>query len=246
MIDILLLAVWGGVTWFVANEGALGAVTTFFSVILGGLLAMNFFEPLAGVIEGALGERADIIALLVLFAAFVTGIRLACEQIAPRMLEVPTPVYHGVRWAFGGATGYVTMAILLTSLHTAPLPRTFLGFAPERGFMRPGGNLFDVDAPDRRWLAFTRYVSLKPLAKGGSNTLVDETGAKLTTLSGFDHNTGYGWGAVTSDGTHPASRAMPSFVIRYADRRQYGAGAAAVVAAPSAGGARPKPAGPAF
>ncbi|QDT17703.1 CvpA family protein [Alienimonas californiensis] len=247
MIDLILLALWGGVTYFVANEGALGAVTTFFCVVLSGLLAMNFFEPLAEAIGGSdfLRERADVICLLGLFAAFVTGMRLACEQIAPRLLELPAPAYHGLRWVFGAATGYVTMAILLTALHVSPLPRTFLGFAPERGFSKPGGNLFDVDAPDRRWLAFTRYVSLNPLKKGGGNRLEDGNGTLLNTLSGFDNRTGYGWDAVTSDGSHAATKSMPSFVIRYADRRANGAGAApAAPAAPAPGAQRST--GPAF
>ncbi|MFH5804157.1 CvpA family protein [Alienimonas sp. DA493] len=248
MIDLILLALWGGVTYFVANEGALGAVTTFFCVVLSGLLAMNFFEPLAEAIGGSdfLRERADVICLLGLFAAFVTGMRLACEQIAPRMLELPAAAYHALRWVFGAATGYVTMAVILVALHVSPLPRTFLGFAPERGFAAtsPGGNLFDVDAPDRRWLAFTRYVSLNPLKKGGRNQLVDGNGTLLNTLSGFDNRTGYAWDAVTSDGSHAATKSMPSFVIRYADRRANGAGAAPVVVAAPAAPQRPR--GPAF
>lgn len=253
MIDLLLLAVWGGVTYFVAIDGALGAVTTFFCVVFSGLLAMNFFEPLAGFLEGPLGERADVIALLVLFAALVTGMRLACENIAPRMLELPTPVYHGLSWTFGLGSGYVTAALLLMAMHVSPLPREFLGFAPERGFAatRPGGNLFDVDAPDRRWLAFTRYLSLNPLAKGGGNTLVDTNGTLLTVTSGFDNRTAYDWqandgGLQTADGSHPATRSMPSFVIRYADRREFGAAAAPAVAAPSGGGRPAVPTGPAF
>jgi hypothetical protein len=45
------------------------------------------------------------------------------------------------------------MAILLTALHVAPLPREFIGFQPERK------NLFDFAAPDRQWLALTQYAS---------------------------------------------------------------------------------------
>jgi hypothetical protein len=45
------------------------------------------------------------------------------------------------------------MAILFTGLHTAPLPREFLGFSPERD------NFFNAAAPDRQWLAFTQYVT---------------------------------------------------------------------------------------
>ena len=256
MFDLILLAVWAGVAWFVANEGALGAVTTFFSVVLSGLVAMNFFEPLAGVLDSSLGTKADVIALLGLFAAVLTGMRLACEQIAPRMLELPSAVYHGLRIVFGGATGYVTMAILLVALHVSPVPREFLGFRPERGFLPnaqtgrvAGGNLFDADAPDRRWLAYTRYMSLKPLAKGGSNRLVDGNGLLLNRLSGFDNRTGdseRGWNVETSDGAHPASKSMPSFVIRYADRRANGPGAAPVAAPGGGGGPSVRPTGPAF
>ena len=36
------------------------------------------------------------------------------------------------RWTCGLATGYVTVAFLLTALHTAPLPREFLGFSGEK------------------------------------------------------------------------------------------------------------------
>ena len=74
---------------------------------------------------------------------------------------------------------------------------------------------------------------------------MDGSGRYLNTLSGFDNRTGYGWGAVTSDDTHPATRSMPSFVIRYADRREFGAGAAAPVVT-GGGGAPAAPSGPAF
>ena len=150
-IDILLLAVWGGVAYFVAADGAIGAVTTFFCVVLGGLVAMNFFEPLAAALDGALGERADVVALLGLFAALVTGMRLlACERIAPRMLELPTITYEVFRWGGGLATGYVTMAILLVAVHVlaaaAGVPGLPAGAEqPVRG-RRPGPPLAGLHA----------------------------------------------------------------------------------------------------
>ena len=121
MIDIALLAVIGGVAYFVAKEGALGAVSTFFCVVLSGLLAMNFFEPLAGLLDrSGLGERADVVALLGLFAALVTGMRLACEAIAPRMLELPVAVFHALRWA--GGVGTVLRGGVRTSNAGTPGP----------------------------------------------------------------------------------------------------------------------------
>jgi hypothetical protein len=82
------------------------------------------------------------------------------------------------------------MAILLTALHTAPLPRSFVGFSPERS------NFFDSLAPDRQWLGFTQHVSEKVLNTG---RVFD--GPKFS-MPGTDQEY---W---------------PSFPIRYATRRE--------------------------
>lgn len=245
MFDLILLAVFAGITYVVASEGAVGAVTTFFCTLFAGLLAMNFFEPLAGLLDGAGGffrERSDIIALLGLFAAFVTGLRLACENIAKTLLKVPTLVYEVVRWLGAAATGYVTLAILLTAVHVAPLPREFLGFTPERQ------NLFGADAPDRRWLGFTRYVSANALAK--RQKVVDGSGQLLMTRTrSFDGRTALDEGAEMTDARQPNDVKLPSFLIRYADRRANGAAAAPLAPPPASGGGGGgggAPAGPAF
>lgn len=64
MIDIACLAVVGVVVWCVSSEGIWGAAQTFLCVLLAGLLAMNFFEPLANLLDGTLGgmkSYSDII-----------------------------------------------------------------------------------------------------------------------------------------------------------------------------------------
>jgi hypothetical protein len=210
MIDILLLVVIAIVTYCVASEGPWGAATTFIAVILAGLLAMNFFEPVAEMFPSGVEwqTRADIIALLGLFALGVTGLRMAAEYLMPTQIEVNPLVYDGGRWGFGFLTGYVTAAILLTAMHTAPLPREFLDFkAEDNNFF----NLAGVEnSPDRQWLAFTQYVS--------ENI--------FTTGNVFDRP------------EFPRYRGRPpelwsTFPIRYADRRQRFASGASVAAAPS-------------
>lgn len=156
MIDVVLLIIMAAVTWCVASEGGWGAVLTFLSVIFSGLLAMNFFEGLAAFLSARMASvepYADFISLVGLFALFVTGLRFAGEQISLTQIELDGPVFQGCRWAFGLFTGYITMAFMLTALHTAPLPREFIQFTPERP------NLFGVAAPDRQWLGFTQHVS---------------------------------------------------------------------------------------
>lgn len=199
MIDLLLLAVLAVVTWCVASDGAWSAGLTFLSVLFAGLLAMNFFEPLANWMEGTFSStpewqmRWDYIALVGLFTALVFGLRFATEYIVPTYIQVPRPVHEAGRWICALGTGYVTMAFLLAALHTAPLPREFVGFKPERR------NFFSAAAPDRQWLGFTQYVSEKSLGRGDYPRIFD--GPQFT----LPNQTNNVW---------------PSFPIRYASRRE--------------------------
>ena len=205
MINFLLLAVLIGVAYFVANEGPHGAAVSLFAVLLSGLIAMNFFEPLAGFLSTNIARsfewqhRWDVIALLGIFSLGVFLIRLMADNLFPTYVEVSNMLYEIARWGLGLITGYVTMAILLTSLHVAPLPREFLGFTPE------GNNFLSISAPDRQWLAFTQYVSEKSLkiASGPS-------GSRIFDGAEFPSNP-------TKIETQ---RVWSSFPIRYAARRE--------------------------
>lgn len=218
MIDIACLAVVGVVVWCVASEGLWGSAHTFLCVLLSGLLAMNFFEPVAGFLDGMLGGwkgYSDILALVGLFALFVFGFRLGTEQLCPTFIQLPPTADQVGRWAFAALTGYLTMAILLTSLHTAPLPREFMGFKPERS------NFFGM-APDRQWLGFMQYVTEMPF----SRIEYKDPLTKQLVARAFD-----GKYELLGDPTAPYSNTIwPSFTIRYAMRRDRIGGAA--VAAP--------------
>lgn len=193
MIDILILIVLGLVTWCVAAEGFIGATQICVIVIISGLLAMNFFEPLAEMLQGGpVGNWADVLALVGLFAAFVFGLRILAERIAPGFPDASKLVYEGGRWFAAFLTGYVTCGFLLTALHTAPLPREFAGFTPERA------NFFSM-APDRQWLGFTQYVSEQSFRRGGNYI--------------FD-------GPVEKVGDYAENDVWSSFPIRYATRRE--------------------------
>lgn len=163
MIDILLILIVAAVTWVVASDGAWGAGLTFVCVLFSGLLAMNFFEPLATWLSSNFSGMEpywDLVSLTGLFAIFAFATRMGTEQLAPTQIEIDGRLYQPVRWLFAALSGYVTMAFLLTALHTAPLPREFIGFKPERK------NLFNAVAPDRQWLGYTQWVSEKILVNG--------------------------------------------------------------------------------
>ncbi len=204
MIDVMLLVVFAGVTYCVAGEGAWGAAITSLSVILSGLIAMNFWEPIC---DNMLGPnyywqaRLDIVVLVGLFAVGVSLLRFGADCVSPSYVGVHRLAHEGIRWGSAALAGYVTMAFLLTALHTAPLPREFLGFRAERA------NLMNVAAPDRQWLGFMQWVSERVCSS--SNARVFD-GPRFT----------------LGDPGVVNNSVWPSFPIRYATRRERGAGVA--------------------
>lgn len=219
MIDVILLLVIGVVTWCAASEGVWGAAFIVLSILFSGLLAMNLFEPLAQLLEGmGAGYYSDIIALLGLFGAGIFLFRALTDYLMPTYVQVHPLVYDIGRFGLGFVAGYLTMAILATALHTAPLPQSFAGFNPG-----PNNRMLFGLAPDRQWLAFTQYVSEKSMPKGQTSV--------------FD---GARFRLVEADNPNVAS-AIPvwaSFPIRYAHRReQFSSG----VAVAGGGGAAPPP-----
>lgn len=220
MIDLLTIVVFAAVTWCVASEGAWGAALVFLSVLFSGLLAMNFFEPLAVFLQSNVSSSPfwrnqwDSIALLGLFALFVWLLRAATEYLSPTFIHVQKTLYEVSRWAFGAVTAYVTVAFLLTALHTADLPREFSGFAPEPDRRTAiGGHALDF-----QWLGFTQYVSSRSFRKGSLGYIFDGPRAPLPGQDDLKHLHG---------------KIYPSFPIRYGFRRESGGHVTA--AAPPAG-----------
>ncbi len=203
MILFALIAIVGVITWLLSQEGIWGAASTLVCVVLSGLVAMNFYEPVAMYLTffvPAIADYADFGALVVLFGGGVIGLRELTEYLAPLDIRVPDLLDTIGKWGFAAATGYVTTGILLTALHTAPLPRQFLDFRPE------APTFFGI-APDRQWLAFTQYVSEKSLA---NNSNFDPA-TRLFQPNIFD-------GHIRKVGDSP-NTVWASFPIRYAMRR---------------------------
>lgn len=236
VIDIVLVGIVGVITWLLASEGPWTAILAFFSVVFAGLIAMNFYEPLAENLAflkpTANDTKADFIALVGLFTLFVFLLRMGLDQVAPTNIELPDIAYQAGRWLFGFGAGYVTMAILLTALHTAPLPRKFLGFAPERL------NFLGVTAPDRQWLGFTQYASERIFAQ--RIRVRNEINQQEASFRNFDGLRVLFPGRQTSD-------YLPTYIIRYASRREQIGGIVAPVApVQTAPAGSATPVGPAF
>ncbi len=226
MIDILLVAIVGLVTWCVASDGAWGAALTLLITIIAGLLAMSFFEPLATFLQSNFAgsvpwaQRWDIIALLGLFAGFVFALARLPRRFSRSILSsmasftmcalgirFPHRLYHDGHPADGPAHG--TTPPRVSGLHPGAeeLPR-------------------DVCAPTDSGWASPSMSPRKPFGAGPTDR---------SSMGPCRPQPG-------EPGELGLQKVWPSFPIRYASRRQqYASGRAAAtpVNSPASPGSPP-------
>jgi hypothetical protein len=215
--DLILLGIWAGVTWAVASQGMWGAALMLFNVLFAGLLAMNFFEPAANLMASVFGEAGnywyDLTSLMLLFIVAVFLLRMLTDNLSPLLVRFTLPLDQAGRWVLALWTGWLTIGFLATAVHTAPLPRDFIGFSPEREKFL-GWHL--LPAPDHQWLAYTQRCSEKLFDRGPKYRFDVWQGEKWDRASG------------QSQGASPrADEAARLFIARYATRRAQAAGGAA-------------------
>jgi hypothetical protein len=155
-INLIIAGLMLGMTYALASEGLWGAALMFFNVLIGGLIAFNFYEPLAQLVaENAsiLAGFADAVCLLVLFIASVTILRLTTETIGPAMVRFPTPLFHLGRWFFAALASMLTLAILLLGFDAAPVHKKIFGVIDYKTLVPFGLGL------ERQWLGLFQYAT---------------------------------------------------------------------------------------
>lgn len=153
-------------------EGIFGAFTMFVNVLIAGLLAFNFWEPLAGSLEGTffgtfLQGYEDALCLTGIFWLSLVFLRVATNQFAPAEIEVHPAVQRGGGALFGALTGYVVSGFLLCVFQTLPWQVHFLGFDAE--YKAEEVTRAYIPA-DRVWLALMHRAGLFGFANGEEPT----------------------------------------------------------------------------
>ena len=149
------------------REGVLTSLCMTVNVFLAGLLAFNFYEPVASGLEGMVSGSfldgcEDALALFVVFAPVLGVLRLITHNLANTEVEMPALVQQIVSVVVGLLCGYLLAGFLVCLLQTLPLGEHFLGFDPQ---VQQGG-MRKVLPPDRVWLAMMSRASEGPLAQG--------------------------------------------------------------------------------
>ena len=166
---LLMLGVMG---YALLRWGALRAFCACCNVLLAGLVAFNFFEPVAASLDPKLEDTSlhgceDAFCLVVLF-----GAAFGLLHLVTRLLARKRPDYHpGLQLSgaavFGLLAGYLLAGFFVCVLDTLPLGPYLPGF---QGKVDPDARWVRVRRvlpPDRVWLALMHRAGLGPFARGG-------------------------------------------------------------------------------
>jgi hypothetical protein len=133
MLIILTLGIMAAVAFVHLKEGLFTAATTCVNVFIAGMIAFNFFEPLAGMIGRAffrtfLQGYEDFLALIFLFAAALGLLRGAVNNLNDTIIELPPAAQQVGGGIFGLLTGYLVSGLLICAMETLPWGEHFLDF----------------------------------------------------------------------------------------------------------------------
>ncbi len=156
LMIVLIIAVVGSSL----NEGLWGTAITFFNAVISALLATNYWEPLSSWLSEQIPSARhswDFITLWAIFSISMFTLRAFTDTASKYKMKFVTAVDKVGGLLFSLATGWVLVAFLMMTLHTAPLGREFLG-----GGFDPEEQMFFGMAPDRHWLGFVQRLSNGP------------------------------------------------------------------------------------
>jgi len=161
MIWILLLFVMAACVGFLFREGIWANAVRLVNVIFSGLLAMNFYEPVAKLAADysedirTFAPFLDFLSFWTCFIAFAAILVTITDKASRVRIRFPQVVEQYGSPLLSLCTGWVMAGIVLASLHMAPLSEyPFLEcFQPQASMF------FGFLAPDRQWLGLTKYQS---------------------------------------------------------------------------------------
>ncbi len=176
MLELFTLAVMLIVGYSYFREGLLTSLATLVNVFISGLVAFNFFEPLAEQLETTfngtfLQGTEDAVALFVLFLAPLALLRWVTNNLANQEIEMPALVQQFGASAVALLTGYLLAGFLVCMLQTLPWGEHFLGFNAQ---VEKETSIRRLIPPDRVWLAMMNRAGNGPLAQSDSPTFDPE------------------------------------------------------------------------
>jgi hypothetical protein len=166
LLPLLLTLILFACVAMMYTEGMWSNALRLINIVTAALLATNFFEPVARLLDGwapKLTYLSDFVALWGLFALAMVVLRTLTDQVSRVKVRFPERVDQIGGSVFALWVGWVFVCFMMMTLHTAPLARHFLfgGFQAEQ-------RMIAGLAPDRQWLGFMQRMSLGTFCRSAS------------------------------------------------------------------------------
>jgi hypothetical protein len=167
ILPLLLFVIFFACVAMCYAEGMWSNAIRLINVVTAGLLAVNFYEPLARWLDSMQPSYTYLWDYLCLWAIFGVAMLIFREltsyisQVKVRFLKLVDRIGSAILSAW---IGWVMVCFTLMTLHTAPLARNFMfeAFQPEE-------HMLMGFSPDRQWLGFVQKESMGAFACNEEN-----------------------------------------------------------------------------
>jgi hypothetical protein len=166
MLEVLTVVLMGLTAYAYLVEGMFTACVMCVNVVIAGVVAFNFWEPLANALEPAMGGYGyeDFLCLLMLFGLTLGGLRTVTNLLCPSEVEYPPQLLRPGGAVFGLLTGYLVAGILACMFQTLPWHQQFMGFDYKADNTQ---SIRRFLPPDRLWMAMLHRVGEGALTRAG-------------------------------------------------------------------------------
>lgn len=176
ILNILLIVIFFACFASLMNNGLWSNTLALVNVLTAGLLATNYFEPLANFFErqdSSFTYVWDFLAIWMIFGIAMIVLRMATDYMSTVKVKFFVPVEKAGGLLMACWVAWVVVGFTTMTLHTAPLARNFLGgaFQPEA----ESKMLFGL-GPDRSWLGWVHRESKGSLSRLGTPNPFDPRG----------------------------------------------------------------------
>jgi hypothetical protein len=164
LVLILIFLIVAAAAWF---QGLWSSIITLINLLLAMMLAFNYFEPLANLIEQQNRSYTYLVDFLALWGIFVVSfglLRLFTDLLSRKRMVFDFWTETVGRSILALWVAWLFVSFTCATMHTAPLGPHPLGFQQTT----TSGNFLGM-APGRGWLAFMQSRSRGALSRGESD-----------------------------------------------------------------------------
>jgi len=166
------------------REGLFNAFCTVVNVILAGLIAFSFWEPLADILDSVLQRTflsgyEDFVVLLALFAFALGMLRMIANNLCPHQVVYIGYVQQAGGALFGLIAGYLAAGFLLCALQTLPWHESFMNFKPREDNEPSTRSILPAD---RVWLSLMRFAGAHSFSWNEDNPEADDPADRYVTF----------------------------------------------------------------